>query len=475
MVERSPRTTLAALLLALTTCHPHEVRAPARALVTWQYELAVAPDGRELRVRARFPAGHYPEPRFENDAGRFASDLELQSASAWRPLPAGPLVCDEDGCLVRYRYHLADAARTFEDPDVAADLGGAFLAPPSTWLIHPANLRPNVYRLRLTSGGDAFFSGLPPAGAPGTYEAHDAGFHESPYFAFGPWRRHTVDVSGARILIGVSPALPASDDASLVRWIEHSAQGLAAYLHGLSARAPLVVVAPWQRRSVYGRTLGGGGGSVLLLTRPGAHPEASDDVWVPLHEMVHLNLPSLGAPHQWLEEGIATNVEPIARARAGEISPDAMWRSWIEMAPNGLPKAGDQGLERTHTWGRTYWGGALFCLLADVEIRARTENRRAFDDVLRAIVASGASVADRWEMSHLLDVGDAATGTQVLHELYARYAMAPGAPDLPALWTKLGVSVRDGAILYDDSAPLTVIRRSITAPQTAGHAPNKAP
>ena len=57
--------------------------------------------------------------------------------------------------------------------------------------------------------------------------------------------------------------------------------------------------------------------------------------------------------------------------------------------PKGLPAAGDRGLDYTPTWGRTYWGGALFCLLADIDIRKRTSNRFGLQDALRAIVAAG--------------------------------------------------------------------------------------
>lgn len=42
----------------------------------------------------------------------------------------------------------------------------------------------------------------------------------------------------------------------------------------------------------------------------------------------------------------------------------------------GLPQANDRSLDRTHTWARTYWGGALYCLVADVGIREQTDNRR---------------------------------------------------------------------------------------------------
>ena len=40
------------------------------------------------------------------------------------------------------------------------------------------------------------------------------------------------------------------------------------------------------------------------------------------------------------------------------------------------------------TWGRTYWGGAMFCLMADVRIREQTHNRKGLQDALRGILNS---------------------------------------------------------------------------------------
>src|SRR4030095_12695234 len=89
--------------------------------------------------------------------------------------------------------------------------------------------------------------------------------------------------------------------------------------------------------------------------------------------------------HDCLEEGIATYVEPIARARAGQLASERAWFDLVAGLPQGQPEVGDRGLDATHTWGRTYWGGALFCLRADVEIRKRTENRKGLEHALRAI------------------------------------------------------------------------------------------
>ena len=100
--------------------------------------------------------------------------------------------------------------------------------------------------------------------------------------------------------------------------------------------------------------------------------------------------------------------------------------------PRGLPAAGDRGLDNTHSWGRTYWGGAMFCLLADVQIRQHTHNRLGLQDALRAILKASGGLAADWPIERVLRTGDAAVGGTVLADLYARYKDAAVSPDLTA-------------------------------------------
>ena len=96
--------------------------------------------------------------------------------------------------------------------------------------------------------------------------------------------------------------------------------------------------------------------------------------WVMTHEMVHYAFPSMPEEHHWIEEGIVTYVEPIARLEAGEIGAVKVWGDLVEGLP--LRAAGSRVTRASiipHTWGRTYWGGAMFCLLADVRIRRETQ------------------------------------------------------------------------------------------------------
>ena len=197
----------------------------------------------------------------------------------------------------------------------------------------------------------------------------------------------------------------------------------------------------------------------------------ADDIprdWVLTHEMTHLALPDQRREFHWLEEGLATYVEPIARAQVGTSKPDEVWRGLIDGLPNGEPEDGDEGLDRTHSWGRTYWGGALFCLAADLEIRKRTGNRKSLEDALRGILAAGGSGETRWPLEEVLRRADLAVGVPVLEELHARWGTAPVKVDLAKLWTELGVRAdgTDGkTVAFDDAAPLASVRRAVTVPE----------
>jgi hypothetical protein len=181
------------------------------------------------------------------------------------------------------------------------------------------------------------------------------------------------------------------------------------------------------------------------------------------HEMIHLAFPKVPDTHHWLEEGLATYVEPLARLSVGQVQVEKVWQDLVEGLPHGLPKPGDQGLDYTHTWGRTYWGGALFCLLADLEIRQRTENTHGLQDALRAIVAAGGTMTVAWPLPRTLEVGDRAVGVPVLTELYARMKAHPVEINLVDLWQQLGVEVRGDTVVLHDDAPLASVRRAITA------------
>jgi hypothetical protein len=183
--------------------------------------------------------------------------------------------------------------------------------------------------------------------------------------------------------------------------------------------------------------------------------------WVLVHEMTHLALPDTGEAHAWLSEGIATYVEGVARVQAGNRSEADVWSEEIRQMPRGMPQADDRGLDHTHTWGRTYWGGAMFCLLADVEIRRQSHNRFGLQEALRAVARASGGLAADWPIERVLRTGDGAVGTTTLEDLYAQMKDRPVTPDLMELWRRLGIEPEGSSVRLSDSAPLADVRRAI--------------
>ena len=183
------------------------------------------------------------------------------------------------------------------------------------------------------------------------------------------------------------------------------------------------------------------------------------------HELTHMAFPSLPDDEHWIEEGMATYVEPIARVQVGQRQAKTIWAEMVDGMPKGEPAAGDEGMNRTHTWGRTYWGGALFLLSADVEIRRQTKNQKGLQDALRAIVAAGGNIAEDWTAERAFAVGDMATGTHVLTSMYERWSQNPVDVDLPKLWKELGVVKNGASVELRGDAPLASVREAITKRQ----------
>jgi hypothetical protein len=275
----------------------------------------------------------------------------------------------------------------------------------------------------------------------------------------------TIEVAGSRLRIEPRGDPPVAANAELTEWVRRSAAIVSRYygyfpLDAVTVRITIV------------------DGTRVITGHANAWPQPVIDVavgrqvkaaalqgdWILVHEMIHLALPDVGEEHSWLAEGLATYVEGVARVQAGNMTVESLWSEYVAQMPKGLPSATDRGLDHTHTWGRTYWGGALFCLQSDVRILSETRGRLGLRDALRAIGHQSGGMRSDWPIAKVLYLGDEATGTHVLSSLYLAMRDSATAPDLSTLWQQLGIEIHGDQLRFTDAAPLAAVRRSITAP-----------
>ncbi|MDR3386551.1 MAG: hypothetical protein P4L92_05815 [Rudaea sp.] len=287
-----------------------------------------------------------------------------------------------------------------------------------------------------------------------------------PYAAFDRLQHTDIHVGGAIVRVGFAPGDLALSKAQVLAWIEHSAKVVSGYYGRFPVASMRLLIVPVDGTGVRGGTTWGyhGAATRLLLGNRASEDDLKQD-WMIVHEMVHLALPQIDRRHNWLSEGLATYIEPIARVQAGDLTAESIWAAMVRDMPKGLPKPADQGLDRTPTWGRTYWGGAMFCLFADIGIRRQTADRHGLQDAMRGVLAAGGNHEVDWPIERVLAAADKAVGVPVMTKLYADWATKPVAPDLDALWNELGI-VHDasGSASFDDRKPLAKLRASITRP-----------
>lgn len=276
----------------------------------------------------------------------------------------------------------------------------------------------------------------------------------------------TLAVGGAHIQVEIRGAAPDIGSDGVLAQVRRVAAAVAAFYgrFPVADARVVVVVDPGGHGVSHGTTWGDVAG-VQGLTRIhiGQHTTAAEfeTDWRLTHELVHMAFPDMPDDLHWMEEGLATYLEPLVRVQAGQMSESEVWTGMVDGMPNGEPSAGSGGLNGAGSWGRTYWGGALFFLVADVEIRRQTHGAHGLQDAVRALVQGGGTIDQSWDVRRILDVADKATDTHVLRDLYARWSRTAVPVDLAGLWKSLGVRKEGDDAVFNNKAPEAALRRSI--------------
>jgi hypothetical protein len=376
------------------------------------------------------------------------------SNNAWR-------VDSQNGTVqARYRFDLTGYARSVDQTSSALQRGDGVLVLLSGWLLEPrgTGASPAIDIRVTTPSGLVFSSGLPKVGDVWRLVA-GTNVRFAGYTVFGKLHHEEIAAPGnSTVRLAILDGLGESDRAMVVEWVRRTAEIESNYWQGFPAKQSLLALVPTAGRDGvgYGRSVPGGGPTVMVEI--GAKPSAKKlyNDWVLVHEWIHIGMPFVRGNATWFMEGAATYVEPIVRARAGWKSETEVWDEWIANMPKGAPvfsiglaKAGGP---------MNYWGGALFMLLADVEFRRATDGAKGLEDCLVGVLRGGLDGSKRATLEEFGAACDKATGTDVMSRLIDKHQAKGEKIDLAKLWSDLGVE-KDGKT--NDEAPLAKWRKMI--------------
>jgi hypothetical protein len=454
-----------AALLACSACRrdggapaPITTRSPT-GIQSCAYQVELSAEGRalvEISCRAEGPL-----------AFRVAHAQLAGSVTSSTPGKDGRFASATKG--LRYVVDLAALAGHADDFDSAARLGESFIAPMSSILLVPEPLTTDIaVTVEVTAPASMGVAvGLARAAAPNTYKLMAHEIPVATYFTFGKLRQRTLEIDGARLEVTqLDGALDQPFD-DLTAWIGTSARAVRDFYGVFPVPRASVTVIPIARRDsvVFGKVLPESEPGIALVVGQHAARKALYSDWILVHELFHLGVPSFLEEGKWLDEGLATYYEPIIRVRAGLYTETEMWSEFATSMPQGLPAFEKFGLAKADDRGSIYWGGALACLVADVEARKRAP-RRGLEVGLRALREAGGNASEVWSLAEVVGTVDRALAAPILTAL-VRAHVRRGTPfDLPAFFAALGVNRNaQGVVRLSESAPLAAVRRAITAKQ----------
>ena len=173
-----------------------------------------------------------------------------------------------------------------------------------------------------------------------------------PYRKFDSLPATRIDVGGGTLQVAFGPGALDLSQQSVLDWVRRSVHAVADYYGKLPDPHSRLLIVPIDGKGVRGGTTFGynGAASRILIGRESTEQSLARD-WVLVHELVHHGMPNLADEHHWMEEGLATYVEPIARAQAGELSAQTVWGDLVEGLPKGLPR--EQRSRRRDTRARS--------------------------------------------------------------------------------------------------------------------------
>jgi len=163
-----------------------------------------------------------------------------------------------------------------------------------------------------------------------------------------------LTIANVVISVDIAPGKLILSREQVFKWISEAARAVVHYYGRFPVSQLYILVTPIRGKGApSGTTFGYPHPRIKVALGDAADADFLRRDWMMVHEMVHLAFPRVSQQHHWIEEGLATYVEPWARLGVGQLTAETVWKDLVEGLPKGLPAGDDKGLDHTPTWGRT--------------------------------------------------------------------------------------------------------------------------
>lgn len=294
---------------------------------------------------------------------------------------------------------------------------------------------------------------------------------------FGRFDSTVTTVAGSDLRIALLRSATDYDSAAMVDWIRDTANNITLVYGRFPNPAARIVIIPAATRPwrddlpgvVFGRIVRDGGETVELLIDPRQPMASFQSDWTATHELSHMMLPYLRSEQRWISEGFAQYYQNVLLTRAGHYDEQYAWQklhdglergrsSVPEMSPNEATAADERDSRM-----KVYWSGTALALMADVELRRRSNGKESLDTVLGQFQRCCLPSARTWTGTELFTKFDSFLDEPVFMNLYQQFADTPGFPDTNPLLEQLGIVLDDGKVRLSGGAQLAEIRAALTA------------
>ena len=138
-----------------------------------------------------------------------------------------------------------------------------------------------------------------------------------------------------------------------------------------------------------------------------------------------------------------------------------------ELSPNDATSGGWR-----HATMKVYWSGAVLALMADIELRQRSDGKESLDTVLGQLQRCCLPARREWSGPKLFKKLDSFIDEPVFMPLYRRYANATGFPDPQPALNDLGVIITaGGSVRFRADAKFADIREALTRQRSVSSNP----